>query len=124
MKKLLLSLAFCALALAAQAANTTKSVTQVTEAMSLTADVDLHITSDTPFTTTGSVDIVNTDHAVVIFERLRPSAAARQLGFITINGAPAVNGTNCQLRLYSKGTILYPYGREATTAKGFHPLAV
>ena len=124
MKKQLLSLALCALALATQAANTTKSVTQVTEAMSLTTAVDLHITSDTPFTTTGSVDIVNTDHAVVIFEGLRPSAAARQLGFITINGAQAVNGTNCQLRLYSKGTILYPYRKEAATTSGFHPLTV
>ena len=52
MKKLLLSLAFCALALAAQAANTTKSVTQVTEAMSLTADVDLRVTLKSGLATT------------------------------------------------------------------------
>ena len=42
----------------ALAANTKQTVTQVTTAVSLTADVDYHITSTTPFTTTGSIDIV------------------------------------------------------------------
>ena len=106
------------------AANTVKRVSQVTEAVELTDDVDYHITNATPFTTTGSIDLVNTDHAVIIFDALRPSAAAKQLGYIKINGKKAVNGTNCQIRLHGQGAIIYPYGKEATGTAGFHPLVV
>ena len=60
---------------AALAANTKEDVAQVTQDITLTEDVDFHITSDEPFTTTGSIDIVNTEHAVVIFEALKPSLA-------------------------------------------------
>ena len=60
---------------AALAANTKEDVAQVTQDITLTEDVDFHITSDEPFTMTGSIDIVNTKHAVVIFDALRPSKA-------------------------------------------------
>ena len=103
----------------ALAANTKQTVTQVTTAVSLTADVDYHITSTTPFTTTGSIDIVNSDHAVVIFDALKPSKAKTFLGYIKINGAAAKDGTNCQLRIWDRGAILLPYG--GTT---FRPLTV
>ena len=106
------------------AANTVKKVSQVTEAVELTDDVDYHITGTTPFTTTGSINLVNTDHAVIIFDELRPSAAKKQLGYIKINGAKAVADQNCQIRLHGHGAILYPYRKEAVGASGFHPLVV
>ena len=58
------------------------------------SDVDYVITGDEPFTTTGSVDIANTEHAVVILENIRPSKAISYLGYITINGeAPSTTRT-------------------------------
>ena len=44
-----------------------------------------------------------------ILDNLRPSLAAKQLGFITINGAKAVNGSNCQVKMYNNGAIIFPY---------------
>ena len=41
---------------------------------------------------TGSVNIKNKEHAVVILENIRPSAALSFLGFIDIDGVPAVDG--------------------------------
>lgn len=120
MKRLfLLALACVALFMSMRADNTTQNVAQVTEAMSLTDDVDLHITGAEPFTETGSIDIVNTEHAVVIIDALRPSKAKAYLKYITINGEAAKDGTNCQLKLYDRGAIVLPYG--GTT---FRPLTV
>jgi len=93
MRKLLLSL-LSLVVMPVLAVNTTTTVTQVTSAVTLGEDVDYHITSTTPFTTTGSIDITNIDHAVVILDNLRPSLAAKQLGFITIN----VYGDICHWR--------------------------
>lgn len=104
---------------AALAANTKEDVAQVTQDITLTEDVDFHITSDEPFTMTGSIDIVNTEHAVVIFDALRPSKAKNYLSFIKINGAEAKDGTNCQLKLYNRGAIILPYG-----GNSFRPLTV
>ncbi|MCR4994737.1 MAG: H-type lectin domain-containing protein [Bacteroidales bacterium] len=95
---------------AAMAANETQTVAQVAEAVSLTADVDYHISGSEPFTETGSIDIVNTDHAVVIFDALKPSLAKAYLTYIKINGEAAADGSNCQLKLYNRGAILLPYG--------------
>lgn len=124
MKKFLSLLAALACTAAAWADNTSTTVEQVTEAMELNADVDLHITSTTPFTTTGSINITNTEHAVIIFDNLKPSLAKKQLGYVKINGAAAKDGTNCQFRIYNRGAILYPYGKEGTGRTAFHPLAV
>lgn len=100
------------------AGNTIKSVTQCTETVSLTSAVDYVITSTTPFATTGSIDIVDAD-AVVIFQAVKPSRAKAYLANITINGAKAVDGTNCWLEIYDNGTIVYPH-----TELSFQPLTV
>lgn len=99
-------------------ANSQRTVTQVSTAVVLSSSVDYHITSDTPFTGNGSIDIQATDHAVVIFDNLRPSKALTQLGHITINGTAARNNTNCQVRVYGRGAIVYPY------ASNIRPLTV
>ena len=91
------------------AVNKKTTVEQVSTAVVLTDDVDYHITSAEPFTTTGSLDIQNVDQAVVIFDNLRPSQALSQLGFITINGQKAANRVNCYLKIYNRGAILMPH---------------
>ena len=107
-----------ALGQAATAQNTTTSVGQVTEAVTLTENVDYVITDTVPFTTTGSIDIANTEHAVVIFQHIRPSKSLKYLGFVKINGENAVNGENCQVKMYASGSIIMPYGKD------FKPLTV
>ena len=102
----------------AEARNTVTKVGQVAEAVTLTEDVDYVITGTDPFTTTGSIDITNTEHAVVIFENIRPSKALEYLGFIKINGENAVNDENCQVKMYASGAIIMPYGKD------FKPLTV
>lgn len=89
--------------------NTSSTVSQVSSAVALSDDVDFHISSTEPFTATGSIDITNTDHAVVIFDNLRPSLAAQQLGYVTINGEAAKNNVNCQVRIYDNGAMVLPY---------------
>ena len=92
------------------AGNTVTTVTQLTRGVTLTEDVDYTITSTEPFTTAGSIDIVNTEHAVVIFKNIKPSVViSKHLGNILINGAKAVNNTNCQVRMYAQGAIVFPY---------------
>ena len=54
-------------------ANTKQTVTQVTTAVTLSEDVDYIISSETPFGDSGSIDITNTDHAVLIFSKVKPS---------------------------------------------------
>ena len=99
------------LPLAAGGANTKKTVSQVTSAVTLTDDVDYTVTSDTPFGDAGVVNILNTDHAVLILSKVRPSAALNLLAdHVQINGAKAVNNTNCQVKLYNQGCIILPYG--------------
>ena len=91
------------------AVNTKTVVEQVSAAVTLTEDVDFHITSAEPFTATGSLDIKNVDQAVVIFDNLRPSEALSYLGFITIDGQKAANRVNCYLKIYNRGAILMPH---------------
>jgi hypothetical protein len=120
MKRLSLIALLVAISLAtAWAKNTKTTVEQVTEALSLTEDVDYHISGTTPFTADASLDIVNTEHAVVIFDSLKPSKAKSFLKYITINGKRATDGGNCQLKLYDRGAILLPYGGTL-----FRPLTV
>ncbi|MBR1485374.1 MAG: hypothetical protein IJ612_06750 [Prevotella sp.] len=91
-------------------ANTRTEVTQVTDAVTLSDDVDYVITSTTPFGNDGVVDITNTDHAVLILSQVKPSAALKLLAsHVTINGEKAVNGQNCQVKLYNRGAIIMPY---------------
>ena len=91
------------------AANQKTTVTQVTEAVTLSEDVDYIITSSTPFVGDGLVNITNTEHAVVILESVRPSKAISWLKNIQINGVRAVNNTNCMVKIYNLGCIILPY---------------
>jgi len=101
------------------AANQKKSTSQVTAEVTLTDDVDYQITGTTPFTEEGSVDIVNTDHAVLIMTQIKPSVAiSKWLKYVKINGEQARNNSNCQVKLYNRGCIILPYGNS------FKPLTV
>ena len=89
--------------------NETQTVAKVTAPVTLSGSVDYHISSATPFATTGSIDITNPEKAVVIFDALLPSKAKNYIGSVTINGEKAVSGTNCQLRVFRAGCMLLPY---------------
>ena len=119
MKTQLLTFALAlALGQTAIAENTTQKIEQVTSSVTLSEDVDYIVTGTTPFATPGSINITNTEHAVVILENLRPSEALSYLSFIKINGEPAVNDENCQVKMYAHGAIIFPY------SKDFKPLTV
>ena len=109
LKQLTLAL-LMSLGLAAQAANEKTTVEQVTNSVQLTTDVDYTVTSATPFTTTGSVNIVNTEHAVLILSSIKPSKVlSNWMDYIYINGEKAVDGENCQVKMYNRGAIIFPY---------------
>lgn len=121
--------ALIAISLAANAKNEKQTVDQVTNGVELSADVDYVITGKEPFSTSGSINITNTEHAVIIFQNLKPSRITDAiLSHITINGAPAVKGdltsanaikgSNCQIKMYNMGAILMPY------AQNIKPLTV
>lgn len=109
-----------AFGLTANAANTITKVNQVSTAVTLSTNVDYVITSTTPFTENGSVNITNTEHAVLIIQGIRPSLVISNhlRNRVFINGAQAVNGQNCQVKMYAHGAIIMPYG------KGLKPLTV
>ena len=92
------------------AVNTKQTVGQVTTAVELTNDVDYIVTSATPFTDEGSINIINTEHAVVILQSVKPSAASKWLKYVKIDGEQAKNNTNCQVKIYNRGCIILPYG--------------
>ena len=119
MKKTLLTALLLLAGLQLEAANEKETVEQVTATVTLTTDVDYIVTSDTPFGDEGIVDIKNTDHAVLILQGVKPSKAKRLLAsHVQIEGEKAVDGTNCQLKLYNRGSIIMPY------AKDIRPLTV
>ena len=99
-------------------ANSTKTVSQVTTDVTLSDNVDYVITSSTPFTSTGSVNITNTDQAVVILQKVRPSQVANYLSFIKINGATARDKVNCMVKIYGAGSMIVPHRHD------IHPLAL
>ena len=107
--------------ISAWSANTKESVTQVATTVTLSTDVDYVVTGTTPFTDGGVVNMTNTEHAVLILERVKPSQAIPLLAnHVQINGVKAVNTRNCQVRLYgTMGSMILPY--EAST---FKPLTV
>jgi hypothetical protein len=119
MKRFLLTVLLFSAATLLMAGNTITTVGQVTDAVSLTDDVDYVITGTQPFTTTGSVDIINTEHAVVIFSNLKPSVVIKShLSGVYIHGEAARNNVNCQVKMYAQGSIVLPYGKD------FKPLTV
>ena len=109
-----------AFSLSANAANTITKVPQVSTEVTLTDNVDYVITNATPFAGEGKVNIVNTDHAVLIIQSIRPSLVIKNhlQGRVFINGEQAVNGENCQVKMYAHGAIIMPY------AKDIKPLTV
>ena len=115
MKKVLSLLAVMLLLLAMPqngwALNKKTTVEQVTATVALSENVDYIVTSAEPFGDNGIVNITNTDHAVLILSSVKPSAAAGLLSaHVQINGAKAVNNSNCQVKLYNRGCIILPYG--------------
>lgn len=97
---------------AATAANTVVAIDKVTTDVTISEDVDYHITDTQPFSTTGSINITATDHAVLIFDNIKPSKLLSYLGFIKINGVEAVNNTNCQVKIYNQGSMILPYASD------------
>ena len=92
-------------------ANTKKTVTQVTDSVAVTEDWDYAISGDTPFVEGGLVNLVNTNHAVLIISKIKPSVViSKWLKYVQIDGAQAKNNTNCQVKMYNKGSIILPYG--------------
>ena len=111
--KLLTLALLSALWLSASAANEKTTVTQVTDAVKLTTDVDYIVTGTTPFTTSGSVDIASTEHAVLILSSIKPSKVlSNWMDYIYINGEKAVDGENCQVKMYNHGAIIFPYAKD------------
>ena len=101
------------------AANSKTNVVQVTNTVTVSTNVDYVVSSATPFGSSGVVNITNTDHAVLILSAVKPSAAINLLaGHVKINGQQAVDGNNCQVKMYNQGTIIMPY------ASDFRPLTV
>lgn len=110
MKKiLLLSLSLTAMATVVMADNTVQNVEQVTTAVTVGDNEDYHITSSTPFTATGSINMNSTSHGVLILDALKPTQALGQLGYVTVDGEPAQNGKNCDVRIYNRGALIFPY---------------
>ena len=104
-----------ALGLTANAANRVTKVEQVSTEVTLTDNVDYVITDAVPFVEGGKVNITNTDHAVLILQSIRPSIVLKQKlldGHVYVQGEQAVNGENCQVRMYAHGAIVMPYGKD------------
>lgn len=121
MKKLHKILVFLVLCLpqGITAANKKTTVTRVSTEVTLSENVDYLITGTTPFADEGLVNITNTEHAVLIFTRVKPSVViSKWLSKVQINGQRAVNNRNCQVKLYNRGCIIMPYERN------FKPLTV
>ena len=110
-----------AFGLTANAVNTVTTVAQVSAEVTLADDVDYIITDAVPFVEGGKVNITNTEHAVLILQSIRPSYVLKNKWLenrVFVQGEQAVDGVNCQVRMYAHGTIVLPYGKE------FKPLTV
>lgn len=119
MKKQFLFTICCLFSVIAAYGNIPKVVTQVTESVDISENIDYTITSTTPFTTIGSVNITNLEHAVVIISKIKPSKVISDWlkGHVYINGVQAVNESNCQVKMYGNGTIILPYEKNIKPLK-------
>lgn len=113
-RAVLLSLCFlCAFFAEGKNSQTTCSQS-INSAINVSANTDYVLTlSSGIFGSSGSLNIpaASKEHSVVIFRAVKPSAViSTWLKYIKINGATAVDGTNCQVRMYNKGAIILPYG--------------
>ena len=114
----ILVLLFC-LPFVLTAANRKQTVSKVTEPVTVGEGVDYQITGLTPFSDEGQVNIEGTEHSVLILSRVKPSVCIREwLSRVKISGASAVDGRNCQVKLYGRGCIVMPY------PAGLRPLTV
>ena len=117
-RHILITLALC-LPLSIMAANKKTTVAKVSAQVTLTEDIDYQISGATPFGEDGMVNIVNTEHAVLIMMKVKPSVAISDwLSHVQIDSVAAVNGRNCQVKLWNKGCIILPY------KNNFKPLTV
>lgn len=113
-RAILLSLCFlCAFFAEGKNSQTTRSQS-INSAINVSANTDYVLTlSSGIFGSSGSLNIpaASKEHSVIIFQAVKPSAViSTWLKYIKINGATAVDGTNCQVRMYNKGAIILPYG--------------
>ena len=76
---------------AALAANTVTAVDKVTSDVIIAEDIDYHITDSNPFSVTGSINITAVDHAVVIFDNVKPSKSQFEI-------VPETEGTQLEMR--------------------------
>ncbi len=99
--------------------NIQTTVSKASSALTLSSNTDYVITAaEGTEAMSATVNITNS-RATVIFRNIRPSVViGNWLRYININGAQAVNGTNCRVEPYRHGAILLPY------ADGVHPLTV
>lgn len=123
MKKLILLCLMLQSSIFTFAKNTVTTVEQVSTEVTLIDNVDYVITSTTPFTGDGLINIVNTDHAVVIFQNIKPSAVIANELYkkIQINGNTATT-SSCQIRMYNLGTIVFPYSNATGGTTVYKPL--
>lgn len=122
MKRYIASCCFVLLfVLSAGGRNAIETVAQVASGgVVLMTDVDYVVTGTEPFAdASATIDIVNTEHAVVIFKNIKPSVViSKHLGGVLVNGEKARNGANCQVKMYAQGAIVLPY------SKDYKPLTV
>ena len=91
-------------------ANTTQTVSQVTDAVTVGDDVDYVITSTTPFGENGKVSI--SGNSTVILKNVIPSLAKLLLtDHVLIDGVKAVRNSNCKLKIYGNGSIIVTYNQ-------------
>lgn len=94
------------------AANSNEYIEQVTSSETVSGDVDYHITGTTPFSSVGTINIETTEHTVVIIDKVKPSVViSRWLKNVFIQGAQAVNDENCQVKMFGRGAIIFPYDK-------------
>lgn len=76
--------------------------------LSLDSAIDYHILGSAPLDASSSISLTN-DDAWVIFDNVRPSTIiGSYLKYVKINGATAVNGSNCRVVIYLQGAALVP----------------
>ena len=85
--------------------------------------IDYHIISSTPFEGIGSVNLIGRNSWLVFENNVPSDVISNYLSHVTINGAAAVNGTNCRVEIWLLGAVVIPLTNEApfvaTTDDGF-----
>ena len=81
--------------------------------------VDIHITAnDEPFLGNSKVNL-GSDHTWLIIDNVVPSQViSKYLQYVTINGAAAVNGTNCRVAIYLNGAAVIPTPATVMSCQG------